>query len=271
MPVGTIDFHGQRLAYVDEGEGEPILLLHGEPTWSYLWRNVIPQLPGRKVAPDLIGFGRSDKPEDVEWYSYDKHVESVTRLVEALDLQGITLVVHDWGGPIGLRFAVENPDRVARLAILNTGVGGGRAPSETWLRFRAVVRDVGGTLDIGRLVEAGTTNGLSDEVRAAYDGCFPTPASKAGALAFPELVPTEPEHPNAAAMNRVADALRTWEKPTTVIWGADDRVLPVQIAEAIVELVPGATGPVLIEGASHFLQEDKPDEVAAGIRELLAR
>jgi len=270
--MGVLDFEGLRLHYVDEGDGEPILLLHGEPTWSFLWRNVIPQLPGRKIAPDLIGFGQSDKPEDIGWYSYDRHVASVTQLVEELDLRGITLVVHDWGGPIGLRFAVENPDRVARLAILNTGIGGGRAPSETWLRFRAVVRELGGDLDIGRLVEAGTSHGLSDETRAAYDDCFPTPASKAGALAFPELVPTDPDHPNTAPMNRVAEALRDWTKPTTVIWGADDRVLPLQIAQAFVEMIPGATKPVVaIEGASHFLQEDKPDEVAAGIRELLAR
>jgi haloalkane dehalogenase len=271
MHVGVLDFEGLRMHYVDEGAGEPILLLHGEPTWSYLWRNVIPQLPGRKVAPDLIGFGRSDKPEDIGWYSYDRHVASVTRLVEELDLRGITLVVHDWGGPIGLRFAVENEERVARLAILNTGIGGGRAPSETWLRFRAVVRELGGDLDVGRLVEAGTSHGLSDETRAAYDDCFPTPASKAGALAFPELVPTDPDHPNTAPMNRVAEALRSWTKPTTVIWGADDRVLPLQIAEAFVAAIPGATGPVAIEGASHFLQEDNPDAVATGIRELLAR
>jgi haloalkane dehalogenase len=271
MPVGTVEVHGCRMAFVDEGEGAPILLLHGEPTWSYLWRNVIPHLPGRKVAPDLIGFGRSDKPEDIGWYTYDKHVESVTHLVETLDLRELTLVVHDWGGPIGLRFAVEHPDRVARVAILNTGVGGGRAPSETWLRFRTVVRELGDALDIGRLVEAGTTNGLSDETRAAYDDCFPTPRSKAGALAFPELVPTELDHPNTAPMNRVADALRAWSKPTAVIWGADDRVLPTHIGEAIAAMIPGAEEPTLIEGASHFLQEDKPEEVAAAIRALLAR
>jgi haloalkane dehalogenase len=269
--MAAIEFEGQRLAYVDEGEGDPILLLHGEPTWSYLWRKVIPQLPGRKVAPDLIGFGRSDKPEDIDWYSYDRHVASIVRLVEELDLRGLTLVVHDWGGPIGLRFAVEHPDRIDRLAILNTGIGGGRAPSETWLRFRAVVRELGGALDIGRLVEAGTTNGLPDDVRAAYDDCFPTPESKAGALAFPELVPTDPGHPNTAPMNRVAEALGSWTKPTAVIWGADDAVLPLEMARRFVERIPGADAVTAIEGASHFLQEDKPDEVAAAIRELLAR
>jgi haloalkane dehalogenase len=263
-----VEFDGLAMSYVDEGEGAPVLLLHGEPTWSFLWRNVIPQLPGRVVAPDLIGFGLSDKPEDVAWYSYDRHVRSIAHLVETLDLREVTLVVHDWGGPIGLRLAVEHPDRVARIAILNTGIGGGAAPSETWLRFRTVVRELGGALDIGRLVEAGTARGLTDEVRAAYDLPFPTPASKAGVLAFPELVPTEPDHPNTAPMNRVRDALREWRKPALVVWGAEDRVLPAGIATAMAELLPGARGPVLIDGASHFLQEDAPDEVAEAIREL---
>jgi haloalkane dehalogenase len=265
-----VEFEGYRMHVVDEGEGAPILLLHGEPTSSFLWRKVIPQLPGRKVAPDLIGFGESDKPTDVAWYSYDRHVASVAQLVETLDLRELTLVVHDWGGPIGLRFAVEQPERVARLVICNTGIGGGRAPSETWLRFREVVRQLGTELDIGRLIEAGTSQGLSDDVRETYDGFFPTPESKAGALAFPELVPAEPEHPNAGPMNRVREALRSWEKPALVVWGADDRVLPLSVAENFVELLPNARGPVAIEGASHFLQEDRPDELAAAIREFLA-
>jgi haloalkane dehalogenase len=266
-----LDVDGLRLHYVDEGDGAPILLLHGEPTSSYLWRKIIPQLPGRKIAPDLIGFGQSDKPEDAGWYSYDRHVGSIAQLVEALELTGLTLVVHDWGGPIGLRVAVEHPERVDRLVITNTGIGGGSAPSETWLRFRAVVRELGGELDIGRLVEAGTAQGLDDETRAAYDAPFPTPASKAGALAFPELVPTDPEHPNTAPMNRVRDALRDWTKPTLVVWGAEDRVLPNELAERFVQLIPGAEGPVLIEGASHFLQEDRPDELAAAIAAFVGR
>ena len=252
--------------YVDEGEGDPVLLLHGEPTWSYLWRKIIPELPGRVVAPDLIGFGRSDKPEEIGWYSYDRHVESIARLVEELDLRRLTLVVHDWGGPIGLRVAVEHEERFERLVILNTGIGGGSAPSETWLRFRAVVRELGGALDIGRLVEAGTAQGLSDEVRAVYDSQFTTAESKAGALAFPELVPTEPDHPNTAPMNRVRDALRKWHKPALVVWGAEDTVLPPAIAKAFVQLIPGARGSLEIAGAGHFLQEDRPQEVAEAIR-----
>ncbi|HXH97001.1 MAG TPA: alpha/beta fold hydrolase, partial [Gaiellaceae bacterium] len=173
-----VDHGGIRMHYVDEGAGSPVLLLHGEPTWSFLWRRIVPRLVAagrRAVAPDLLGFGRSDKPTDIGWYTYDRHVESVTRLVRELDLRGLTLVVHDWGGPIGLRIAVENEERVERLVILDTGIGAGRPPSETWLRFREAVRHVGGELDIGRLVAAGTGRGLPDDVRAAYAAPFPTP------------------------------------------------------------------------------------------------
>jgi haloalkane dehalogenase len=260
--------------YLDVGAGDPVLLLHGEPTWSFLWRRTIPPLAqkARVIAPDLIGFGRSDKPTDVDWYSYDKHVASIEQLVDQLGLERIALVVHDWGGPIGLRFAVEHPDLVDRIVILDTGIAGGKPPSEEWLRFRAVVREVAGELDVGRLVEAGTAQGLSDEVRAAYDAPFPTPASKAGPRAFPEHVPTEPEHPSTEAMNRVRDALGTWEKPVLVVWGAQDTVLLPAIADHFVRLIPGAQRePVLVEGASHFLQEDRPDEVTSAILGFLGK
>ena len=267
-PSRLIDFESYAMHYVDEGDGPPVLLLHGEPTSSYLWRNVIPPVVAaghRAVAPDLIGFGRSDKPSQVGWYSYDRHVASVEQLVDALGLRGITLVVHDWGGPIGLRFAVEHEDLVDRLVILDTGIGGGRPPSETWLRFRDVVRATGTAIDPARLVESGTVNGLSDEARAAYAAPFPTPETKAGVLAFPELVPAEPDHPNTAPMNRVRDALRSWTKPTLVVWGAQDGALPPDLAHGFSELIPAAGEPIVIEGAGHFLQEDRPDEVAAAI------
>jgi len=267
-----LDLDGLRLHYLDEGAGDPVLLLHGEPTWSFLWRRVIPPLAerARVIAPDLLGFGRSDKPTDSGWYSYDRHAETVERLAAELDLRRLTVVVHDWGGPIGLRLAVEHEERVERLVILDTGIGAGSAPSETWLRFRAVVRELGGELDIGRLVAAGTAGGLSDAVRAGYDAPFPTAESKAGALAFPELVPTEPDHPSAAAMLRVRDALHGWRKPALVVWGAEDAVLPARVAERFVELLPGARGPVLLDGASHFLQEDRPEELAAAILDFIA-
>ena len=263
-----LEVDGLRMHYVDEGAGAPVLLLHGEPTWSFLWRHVIPQVVGaerRAIAPDLIGFGRSDKPTDQGWYTYDRHVESVTRLVRELDLRDIALVVHDWGGLIGLRFAVENADRVERLVILDTGVWSGLTPSETWLRFREAVRSAGGELDIARLVESGTQRGLSDEIRVAYNAPFPMPESKAGALAFPELVPVEPDHPTAAALEPVREGLARWDKPAHVVWGAEDAVLPTAIAERFIALIPGATGPEVIAGAGHFLQEDAPTEVAGAI------
>jgi haloalkane dehalogenase len=265
-----LDQDGLRMHYLDEGDraAQPVLLLHGEPTWSFLWRRILPPLTAagrRVVAPDLLGFGRSDKPTDRDWYTYDRHAESVARLVRELDLRDLVVVVHDWGGPIGLRFAVEHEERVDRLVILDTGVGGGRAPSESWLRFREAVRHVGGALDIGRLVAAGTARGLADDVRAAYDAPFPTPEAKAGALAFPDLVPTEPEHPSTEPMNRVEEALRSWEKPALVVWGAEDAVLPPSVGERFLELIPGATRLELVEDASHFLQEDAPDEVAAHV------
>jgi haloalkane dehalogenase len=271
--VPSLDFDGLHMHYVDEGDGGPVLLLHGEPTSSYLWRNVIPPLVAagrRAVAPDLIGFGRSDKPADIGWYSYDRHVASIENLVAALDLSGMTLVVHDWGGPIGLRFAVEHEDLVDRLVILDTGIGGGRAPSDTWLRFREVVRTMGPAIDPVRLIESGTATGLDDDARAAYAEPFPTPESKAGMLAFPELVPAEPDHPNTEPMNRVRDGLRSWTKPTLVIWGAEDTALPPALAHGFTELIPGAGEPVVVEGAAHFLQEDRPDEVAAAIVRFLA-
>jgi haloalkane dehalogenase len=264
---------GRRMHVVDEGDGPPVLLLHGEPTSSYLWRNVIPPLVAngyRAIAPDLIGFGRSDKPADIGWYTYDRHVESIAELVDSLGLSGITLVVHDWGGPIGLRFAVEHEELVDRLVILDTGIGGGRPPSEAWLRFRAAVRKLGPAVDPARLVESGTVDGLSDEARAAYNEPFPTPESKAGVLAFPELVPAEPDHPNTAPMNRVRDALKSWQKPTLVVWGEEDAALPPALAHAFAELIPGAGEPVVIAGAGHFLQEDRPDELAAALLGFLA-
>ena len=270
--VPEITFEGLRMHFLDEGEGRPVLLLHGEPTSSYLWRNVVPPLVEsgfRAVAPDLLGFGRSDKPEEIGWYSYDRHVGSVERLVEALGLSGIALVVHDWGGPIGLRFAVEHEELVERLVVLDTAIGGGRPPSEVWLRFRNVVRSAGADVEPVRLIESGTVNGLSGEARAAYAEPFATPESKAGARAFPELVPAEPDHPNTVPMNRVRDALRSWEKPTLIVWGAEDRALPPALADDFAGLIPGAGEPIVLEGAGHFLQEDRPADLATAILDFL--
>jgi haloalkane dehalogenase len=262
---------GLRMHYVDEGQGDPVLCLHGEPTWAYLYRRMIPALArsARVVAPDYFGFGRSDKPTDQGWYSFDRHCASILGLVEALDLSALTLVVQDWGGPIGLRLAVEQPDRVDRLVILNTGVGGGRPPSEAWLAFREVVRAAGGDFQPGRLIRRACARGLSDDDLLAYDAPFPTPESKAGVLAFPEQVPTEPEHPNTAPLVAIREAMKTWTKPALVLFGDSDPIFSPQVAERISELIPGALPAETVANAGHFVQEDAGEEVAARIAGFL--
>jgi haloalkane dehalogenase len=262
---------GLRMHYLDEGAGDPVLCLHGEPTWSFLYRKMIPVLVGaaRVVAPDYFGFGRSDKPVEVGWYSFDRHYGSILRLVEDLDLRGLTLVVQDWGGPIGLRLAVEQTERVERLVIMNTGIGGGRPPSDTWLRFRDVVRAAGGDFQAGRLIRTSAVRGLADEVVAGYDAPFPVPESKAGVLAFPEQVPTEPDHPNTAPLMAIREALRTWEKPALVLFGDSDPIFAPRVAGRIAEWIPGALPAELIENAGHFVQEDAGEEAAERIARFL--
>jgi haloalkane dehalogenase len=180
----------------------------------------------------------------------------------------VTLVVHDWGGPIGLRFAVSHPDRVARLVILNTGVGVG-APSEPWLRFRALVREVGADFTASRLVQVACVSPLDEEAIRGYDAPFPVAEAKAGALAFPELVPTEPGHPSAAAMLEVRDALARWEKPALVLFSDSDRVFSPEHAERMAAHIPGALPAEIVAGAGHFLQEDKGPEIAERIVRFL--
>jgi haloalkane dehalogenase len=260
-----------RLHYVDQGEGEPVLLLHGEPTWAFLYRKLIPPLAGvaRVVAPDYLGFGRSDKPTRIEDYSYDLHYRSIERLAEELDLRETTVVVQDWGGPIGLRLAVEHPERVERLVILNTGIGAGRAPSPEWLRFRAFMRRVGPEIVPGQLVRISAVTELADEVVQAYNAPFPTPESKAGVLAFPELVPTELDHPSAAKMLEVRAALERWERPALVLFSDSDPIFSPAAAERMASRIPGAGPAEIVAGAGHFLQEEKGEEIAERIIRFL--
>ena len=257
---------------VDQGRGDPVLLLHGEPTWAFLYRKMIPAISAvaRTVAPDYFGFGRSDKPTRIEDYSYDFHYESIERFADELDLHETTLVVHDWSGPIGLRLAVEHPDRVARIVILNTGIGAGRAPSEEWLRFRDFVRRVGTDLVPGQLIRISAVTELRDEVVEAYNAPFPTPESKAGVLAFPELVPTELEHPSAAKMLEVRAALEQWEKPTLVLFSDSDPIFSTVAGEHMASRIPGAGPAEIVTGAGHFLQEEKGEEIADRIVRFLA-
>ena len=223
----------------------------------------------RVLAPDYFGFGRSDKPTRIEDYSYDFHSASIERFADELDLRDATVVVQDWGGPIGLRLAVERPDRVARLVILNTGIGAGRAPSEEWLRFREFVRRVGTDLVPGQLVRITCVNELPDEVVEAYNAPFPTPESKAGVLAFPELVPTELEHPSAPKMLEVRAALEQWDRPTLVLFSDSDPVFTTVAAEHMASRIPGAGPAEIVAGAGHFLQEEKGEEIGERIVRFL--
>jgi haloalkane dehalogenase len=262
---------GLRMHFVDEGTGDPLLLLHGEPTWGFLYRKLIPRLTdiGRVVVPDLFGFGRSDKPLRQSDYSYETHYRSIEQFGLELDVRNLTLVVHDWGGPIGLRFAVEHPERVARLVVLNTGVGAGRAPSPEWVRFRELVRAVGTDFTASRLVQVACVSRLGDDALLGYDAPFPTAEAKAGALAFPELVPTELDHASAAAMLEVRDALGRFEKPTLVLFSDSDRVFSPAHAERMAAHIPGAAPAEIVAAAGHFLQEDKGEEIAERIVRFL--
>jgi haloalkane dehalogenase len=258
---------GLRLHYLDEGSGDPVVCFHGEPTWAYLYRKLLPVLVAaghRVVCPDYPGFGRSDKPTERGWYSYERHVEEMAALLGSLDLSRATVVVQDWGGPIGLRWAVENADRVARLVILNTGVFTGRVSKGfmAWRDFAERNPD----LPVGFVLQSATTTDLPDEVVAAYEAPFPTAESKAGAAQFPLLVPTSDEAEGAAAMRAVADELSRWGKPALVAFSDSDPVFPYPKAgQVFCDLIPGAGEQVRIEGAAHFLQEDRGEAIGEEI------
>jgi haloalkane dehalogenase len=265
------DVQGLRLAHIDEGEGRPVLFLHGEPTWSFLWRKVIPPVRDagfRCIAPDLVGFGRSDKPTDIAFYSYERHVELAATLLEDLDLREATMVVHDWGGPIGLRLAVEHPERIERLVILDTGLFTGRQPmSEAWNLFRDFVARTE-DLPVGFLVKGACKNDPGDEVIAAYDAPYPDAASKAGARAFPLLIPLTPDAPGGEAGQRVLEALREDRRPTLMLWADSDPVLPLATGERFAAAI-GREKPRTIENASHFLQEDQGPLIGSLIADWL--
>lgn len=252
-----------RMAYVEAGpaEGPAVLLLHGEPSWSFLYRRTLPVLAKaglRAVAVDLVGFGRSDKPAEVEDHTYARHVEWVRALVlDVLGLRDITLVGQDWGGLIGLRLVAENPDAFARVVAANTGLPtGDHTMPDVWWDFRRAVESAD-TLDVGRFVQNGCRTHLPDEVRAAYDAPFPDETYKAGPKALPVLVPTSPSDPATKANRAAWQRLAEWEKPFLVAFGDSDPITG-PMAPILRGTVPGAAGrehPTL-RGASHFLQED---------------
>ncbi len=265
------EVEGLRLAHLDEGEGPPVVFFHGEPTWSFLWRKVLPGVRDagfRCIAPDLAGFGRSDKPTDLSWYSYDGHTALAGELFEELDLRGATVVVHDWGGPIGLRVAVEQPDRVERLVILDTGLfTGHQRMTEAWMTFRNFVERTE-DLPVGFLVKGACKHDPGDEVIAAYDAPYPDAASKAGARAFPLMIPLDPGEPGAPEGQRVHDALKDDRRPALMLWADADPVLPLTTGERFASSI-GRPAPRTIPDASHFLQEDQGPLIGSLIADWL--
>ncbi|GJM39965.1 MAG: haloalkane dehalogenase 1 [Ardenticatenaceae bacterium] len=270
-----VEVNGLRLHYVDEGAGEVILCLHGEPTWAYLYRKMIPPLAAqhRVVVPDLVGFGRSDKYTDPEAYSFQMHRDMLVGFIEALDLRGITAVVHDWGAMLGLTIATQLPERFARLVIMNTGLPTGMFPMpDAFMQWRAAAERFGNRLPVGRIIQSSTVTKLPKEVVKAYEAPFPDKTYKAGAAVFPLLIPLKPEDPGAAEMSRATRQLTRWTKPALVMFSDSD---PITRGGDVLfrKGIPGAKGQpeITIEGAGHFLQEDKGEEIAGHILDFIRR
>ncbi len=262
---------GLRLHCVDEGDGRPIVCFHGEPTWSYLYRKMVGPLVDaghRVICPDYPGFGRSDKPTDTGWYSYDRHVHFMSELLGRLDVREATVVVQDWGGPIGLRWAVEHSERVDRLVIMNTGLFAGQV-NEAFMAWRNFA-ERNPDLPVGFIINSATATDVPEEVVSAYEAPWPNAESKAGVAMFPLLVPTTPDAPGAAEMRSVQEQLGSWEKPALVCFSDSDPIFPPKAGQRFVDLIPGAGELRVIEGAAHFLQEDKGEAIAAEINGFLA-
>jgi haloalkane dehalogenase len=257
-----------RVAYTEAGppDGPPVLLLHGEPSWSFLYRKLLPVLADaglRAIAPDLVGFGRSDKPVEVAAHSYAKHVEWMRAFAfDALDLRGVTLVGQDWGGLIGLRLVAENPERFAKVVAANTGLPtGDQDMPQVWHTFREAVQKAP-VLDIGRFVQSGCRTKLPDDVRAAYDAPFPNEMYKAGPRAMPGLVPTRPDDPASEANRRAWAALSTMDIPFLCAFSDGDPITG-GMAPVLKRAMKGAEGldhPTVTD-AGHFLQEDAGAEL----------
>jgi haloalkane dehalogenase len=272
-----VEVDGARIHYVDEGPANaaPVLLMHGEPSWSYLYRKMIPIITAaghRAIAPDLVGFGRSDKPARREDYTYQRHVDWMRGLLEQLDLKRITLVGQDWGGLIGLRLAAEHEERFARIVAANTGLpDGNHSLGEGFLRWQRFSQEVP-EFHAGGIVKGGCVNDPPPEVIAAYDAPFPDNRYKEGARQFPMLVPTSPDDPAAPANRKAWEVLARWQKPFLTAFSDSDPV--TRGADLLFQrVIPGARGQphTTITGAGHFLQEDKGPELAQVVVDFIAR
>ncbi len=266
-----------RIHYVDEGpkEGEPVLLIHGEPSWSYLYRRMIPifvQAGYRAVAPDLVGFGRSDKPADRKDYTYQRHVGWMQNWLDQMDLKGITFFGQDWGGLIGLRLVTNNPDRFARVVVANTGLPtGDHRITDAFLKWRKFSIETP-EFPVGVIIKGGCKTTLPSEVIGAYDAPFPDESYKEGARIFPSLVPIAPDDPEAPYNRKAWEVLQKFEKPFLTAFSDGD---PITHGgdKVFQKLVPGAKGQphITIQGGGHFLQEDRGEELARVIVDFMAR
>ena len=257
-----------RIHYVDEGpkDAEPVLLMHGEPSWSYLYRKMIPVFTKagfRSIAPDLVGFGRSDKPTEREDYTYQRHVDWMQAWLDQMDLIGITLVCQDWGGLIGLRLLTANPDRFARAVTANTGLPTGDHPISdaflNWRKFSVETPD----FDAGAIIAMATKKSMADDIMAAYNAPFPDDSYKAGARIFPSLVPIDSDDPASQANREAWKVLSRFKKPFLTAFSDGDPI--TKGGESIFQKqVPGAKGQphTTIKGGGHFLQEDCSEEFA---------
>lgn len=268
---------GLRMHYVDVGprDAAPVLLLHGEPSWSYLYRTMIPvftEAGKRAVAPDLIGFGRSDKPAATGDYTYDRHTAWLTALIRYLDLTDITLVCQDWGGLLGLRIVAAHPERFARVVAANTFLPTGREPvGEAFLKWREYSQSAA-DFPVGQIINRGTTTDLPPEVVAAYDAPFPGDELKAGARIFPALVPVEADHPDAVTNQHAWAKLAKFDKPFLTAFSDQDPI--TRGADRFLQAaIAGAAGQphTTIEGGGHFLQEDRGPELARVVLEFIDR
>ena len=263
---------GLRMHYLDEGSGDApiILLLHGEPSWSYLYRKMIPILSKnfRVIAPDLIGFGKSDKLVNREDYSYQKHIDWISNFIKKLDLGDIILFCQDWGGLIGLRIITEMEKRFSMVIASNTTLPTGRIPMpETFLKWRAFSQHSEG-FDIGRVLERGTVQPLPEKVINAYNAPFPSEEYKAGARIFPVLVPIDQDDPESANNIQAWERLKHWHKPFLTIFGDKDDIMR-GAEKTFQKLVPGAKDQNhKIINAGHFIQEDRGEELAELIIEF---
>lgn len=276
VDVASGDGGTLRMHYVDEGPAtaDPVLMLHGEPSWSYLYRKMIPIVVDaghRAVAPDLVGFGRSDKPVQREDYTYQRHADWLLAFIEAAGLQNITLVCQDWGGLLGLRLAVEHPERFARVVAANTMLPTGDGPpAEAFLRWQELSQSAP-QFDAGAILNMGTTTELSPEIMDAYRAPFPDDTYLAGARQFPMLVPTRPDDPASSANRKAWKLLRTFEKPFLCAFSDSDPIMAGR-DRLFKQHVPGAQGQphTTIEGAGHFLQEDKGEDLARVVVDFVA-